>query len=64
MKLIIQKPKNGYQGWYGYVVEANGARHKIMKWSGREYGSYVHFESREALVKAAKAKARQLGAGR
>jgi len=62
MKLIIQKPKNGYQGWFGYVVEPNGTRHKIMRWVGQEYGSYHHFETRQALIKAAKKRAAQLRA--
>lgn len=59
MKLIIQKPKNGYAGWHGWVVDEKGDRHLILK--ATTTGMFA-FETREQLVKAAKKKAALLRA--
>lgn len=50
MKLLINKPQNGYQGWTGIVVEATGKRHKVVMDCG------AAFNTRAALVKAAQRK--------
>lgn len=57
MKLTINKPKNGYQGWTGFITDANGKRHTV----GAD--KQAAFNTREALVFAAKWEARVIKAG-
>lgn len=51
MKLLINKPQNGYQGWTGIIVETSGKRHSVKMDCG------AAFNTRAALVKAAQRKA-------
>lgn len=48
MKLTINKPQNGYQGWSGFITDASGKRHKV----GADL--QANFETRHALIKRAK----------
>lgn len=57
MKLTINIPQNAYAGWTGFITDANGKRHLVAAWDGQ-----ASYETREALVKAAKRKAAQLKA--
>ena len=57
MKLTINKPQNGYQGWTGFITDAAGKRHAV----GAEL--QAAFNTREALVRYAKWEARVIKAG-
>jgi hypothetical protein len=57
MKLTINIPQNAYAGWTGFITDANGKRHLVAAWDGQ-----ASYETRDALVKAAKRKASQLKA--
>lgn len=48
MKLTINKPQNGYQGWGGYLTDDEGNRHRV----GADM--QCNFETRDALIKRAK----------
>ena len=48
MKLTINKPKNGYAGWTGFITDAAGKRHMV----GADL--QAAFNTREALIKRAR----------
>ncbi len=48
MKLTINKPQNGYQGWSGFLTDAAGKRHVV----GADM--QCNFETRAALIKRAR----------
>jgi hypothetical protein len=56
IKLTISKPETVFDGWCGFITLANGKRVQLTKYCG---AAPVSFDSREQLIKAAKAVAQK-----